>query len=143
MKRVRKKDQISLILGNRPLTVARRLPNPGESQNFMPPETFEFVEMLLDLARPAPRSRVFHKVENELFHRARRLPLIEGGPDSSPLRRQSSEAEDIAVPGDPDAQIRRIHVTDKFQQPHQCEERVAGDPPGAKSAVKLKAGIVH
>ena len=108
----------------------------------MPPEALEFVEMLLDLARPAPGPRVFHEVEYEFFHGERRLPLKEGGPDSSPLRRQSSEAEDVAVPGDPAAPIRGIDVTDEPQQPHQSEERVASDPPGAKRAVKLKAGTL-
>ena len=108
----------------------------------MPPEALEFVEMLLDLARPAPGPRVFHELEDEFFHGERGLPLIEGGPDSGPVRRQSSEAEDVAVPGDPVAAIRGIDVTDEPQQPHQREERVASDPPGAKRAVKLEAGTL-
>src|SRR5437879_2865295 len=106
----------------------------------MRPEAVEFVEMLLDLARPTPRTRVLHELEDELFHGEGGLPFIEGGPDSGPLRRQSSETEDVAVRGDPVVAIRGIDVTDKLQQPHQREERVAGDPPGAKRAVKLKAG---
>ena len=71
----------------------------------MPPETLEFVEMLLDLARPAPGPSGFHEAEDELFHGDCRLTLIEGGPDSGPVRRQSSEAEDVAVPEDPAAAI--------------------------------------
>src|SRR5207249_5279 len=109
----------------------------------MPPETLEFVEMLLDLARPAPGPSVFHEVEDELFHGDCRLTLIKGGPDCGPVRGQSSEAEaeDVGVPGnDRAAAIRRIDVTDEPQEPHQCEERVASDPPGTKRAVKLEAG---
>src|SRR5437899_9274831 len=98
----------------------------------MPPEALEFVEMFLDLARPAARPSVFHEVEDELFHGEYRLTLIEGGPDSGPVRRQSSEAEDVAVPGDPAAAIRGIDVADGPQEPHQREERVASDPPGTK-----------
>src|SRR5439155_7404133 len=77
-----------------------------------------------------------------LFHGDYRLPLIEGGPDSGPVRRQSSKAEDVAVPGDAAAAIRGIDVTDEPQEPHQCEERVASDPPGAERAVKLEAGTL-
>src|SRR6266446_5132547 len=108
----------------------------------MPPETLEFVEMLLDLARPAPGPSGFHQAEDELFHGDCRLTLIEGGPDSGPVRRQSSEAEDVAMPGDPAAAFRGIDVTDEPQEPHQREERVARDPPGEKRAVKLEAGIL-
>src|SRR5438067_8288071 len=106
----------------------------------MPPEALEFVEMLLDLARPAPGPCIFHEVEDQLFHGERGLPLIEGGPNAGPLRRQSSETEDVAVSGDPVAPIRGIDVSDQPQQPHQREERVASNPPGAKRAMKLKAG---
>src|SRR5437899_13041546 len=108
----------------------------------MPPETLEFVEMLLDLARPAPGPSFFHEVEDELFHGECRLPLIEGCPDSGPVRRQSSEAEEVAVPGDPAAASRGIDVTDEPQEPHQREKRVARDPPGTKRAVKLEAGAL-
>ena len=108
----------------------------------MPPEALEFVEMLLDLAGPAPGPRVFHEVEDEFFHGERGLPLIEGGPVSSPLRRQSSEAEDVAVPEDPTAAIRGIDVTDEPQEPHQREERIPSDPPGTKRPVKLESGIL-
>src|SRR5262245_27327001 len=108
----------------------------------MPPETLEFVEMLLDLARLAPGAGVFHEVEDELLHGECRLTFIEGGPDSGPVRRQSSEAEDVAVPGDPAATIRGIDVTDEPQEPHQREERVASDPPGTKRTVKLEAGTL-
>src|SRR5215831_5471070 len=108
----------------------------------MPPETLEFVEMLLDLARPAPGPSVFHEVEDELLHGECRLTLIEGGPDSGPVRRQSSKAEDVAVPRDPTTTIRGIDVTDEPQEPHQREERVACDPPGTKRAVKLEARIL-
>src|SRR5262245_60789875 len=107
------------MLENRPSRVAGRLPNLGESQNLMPPETLEFVEMLLHLAPPAPGPSVIHEVEDEFFHRERRLTLIEGGPDSGPVRRQPSEAEDVAVPGDPVAATHGIHVTDELQEPHQ------------------------
>src|SRR5262245_4721389 len=127
------------MLGNRPLCVAGRLPNLGESQNLMPPETLEFVEMLLDLARPAPGSSVFHEVEDELLHGECRLTFIEGGPDSGPVRRQSSETEDVAVTRDPPAAIRGISVTDEPQEPHEGEERVASDLPGTKRAVELEA----
>src|SRR5262245_18246262 len=106
----------------------------------MPPETLEFVEMFLDFARPAPGPSVFHEVEDEFFHGECRLTLIEGGPDSGPVRRQSSKAEDVAVPGDPAAAIRGIDVTDEPQEPHQPEERVASDAPRTKRAVKLEAG---
>ncbi len=105
----------------------------------MLPEPVEFVEMLLDLAGPAPGPGVLHELEDELFHGEGGLPLIEGGPASSPVRRQSSETENIAVPGDPVAAIRGIDVTDEPQQPHQREKRVTSDPPGAKRAVKFKA----
>ncbi len=108
----------------------------------MPPETLEFVEMLLDLARPAPGPGFFHEGEDELFHGECRLTLVEGCPDSGPVRRQSSEAEDVAVLGDPAAAIRGIDVTDEPQEPHQREERVASDPPGTKRAVKLEAGTL-
>src|SRR5579862_5120587 len=120
------------MLGDRPLRVAGRLPDLGESQNLMPPETLEFVEMLLNLARPAPSPSVFHEVEDELFHGECRLTFIEGGPDSGPVRRQSPEAEDVAVPGSLAAAIRGIAVTDEPQEPHQCEERAASDQPGTK-----------
>jgi hypothetical protein len=46
------------------------------------------------------------------------------------------------VPGDAAAAIRGIDVTDEPQEPHQREERVASDPPGAERAVKLKAGTL-
>src|SRR2546427_5223509 len=130
------------MLGNRPLRAAGRLPSLGESQNFMPQETLEFVEILLDFARPTPGSSIFYEVEDELFHGECRLTLIEGGPDSGPVRRQSSEAEDVAMPGDPAAAFRGIDVTHEPQEPHQREERVASDPPGAKRAVKLEAGTL-
>src|SRR5262245_3834638 len=108
----------------------------------MPPETLEFVEMLLDLTRLAPGARAFHEVEDELLHGVCRLTLIEGGPDSGPARRQSSEAEDVGVFGNPAATLRWIDVTDESQEPHQREERVASDPPGTKRAVKLEAGTL-
>src|SRR5437870_2791051 len=108
----------------------------------MPPETLEFVEMLLDLIRPAPGASVFYKLEDELFHGEWRFTLIEGGPDAGPVRRQSSEAEVIAVPGHPAATIRGIGVTNEPQESHQREERVASDPPGTKRAVKLEAGTL-
>src|SRR5262245_39765323 len=108
----------------------------------MPPKTREFVEMLLYLAWPAPGCRAFHELEDELFHGECGLPLIEGGPDSSPVRWQSPEAEDVAVPGDSAAAIRGIEMTDEPQEPHQSEESVAGDPPGTKRPVKLEAGIL-
>ena len=108
----------------------------------MPPEALELVEMLLDLAWSVSCPRVLHETENELFHGERGLSFIEGGPEVSPLRRQSSETEDVAVPGDPVAAIRWIGVTDESQQPHQREEGVAGDSPGAKRPVKLKAGTL-
>ena len=98
--------------------------------------------MLLDLARPAPRPSVFQEVEDELFNGECRLTLIEGGPDSGPVRRQSSKAADVAVPGDAVATIRGIDVTDEPQEPHQREERVASDPPGAERAVKPEAGTL-
>src|ERR1051326_5270791 len=107
----------------------------------MPPEEVEFVEIFLDLARPAPGPG-FHKAEDELFHSERGFPFVEGGPDFSPFRRQSSEATDVAVFWDPLAAIRRIDVADEPQEPHQREERVASDPPGTKRAVKLEAGIL-
>lgn len=107
----------------------------------MPPETLEFVEVLLDLTRPVPRPSVFHQFEDEFFHGERRLTPIKGAPHSGPVQRQSSEAEDVAVSGDA-AAIRRIDVTDKPQKPHQREERVASDPPGAEGAVELEARIV-
>src|SRR2546425_5135302 len=106
----------------------------------MPPETLEFVEMLLDLVRPTPCTSFVHEVEDELFHGECRLTLIEGGPDSGPARRKSSEAEDVTVPADPAAAIRGIDVTDEPQEPHQREKRVASDPPRTKRAVKLEAG---
>jgi hypothetical protein len=53
------------MLGNGPLAAASCLANVGESQDFTPPEALEFVEMLLDLARPAPGSRFFHEVQDE------------------------------------------------------------------------------
>src|SRR5439155_10888817 len=109
----------------------------------MLPEMLEFVEMLLDFARPEPRPSVFHQVEDELFHGECRLTLIEGGPDSGPVRRQSSKAEDVAVFGDAAAAIRGIDVTDELQEPHQREERVAGNPPGAEGAVKLETGTLR
>ena len=127
------------MLGNGPLAAASCLANVGESQDFTPPEALEFVEMLLDLARPAPGACVFHKVENELFHCECRLTLIERGPDSGPMRRQPSEAEHVAVPGHPAATIRGIDVTDEPQEPHQREESVASDAPGTKRAVKFEA----
>src|ERR1051325_2828103 len=105
----------------------------------MPPETFELVQVLLNLAWPAPRSRLFHQVEDELFQGERRLTLIEGGPDSRPMRRQSSEAEYVAVLENPAAAIHRIGVAHEFQQPHQSEKRVAGDPSGTKRTVELKS----
>src|SRR2546426_6684101 len=108
----------------------------------MPPETLEFVEMFLDLARPAPGPGFFHEGEDELFHGECRLTFVEGCPDSGPVRRQSSEAEDVAVLGDPAAAIRGIDVTDEPQEPHEREERVASDPPGTKRAVKLEAGTL-
>src|SRR5437870_10766332 len=108
----------------------------------MRPETLQFVEMLLDLFRRAPGASVFHEVEDELFHGECRLTLIEGGPDAGPVRRQSSEAEHVAVPGDATAATRWIDVTDEPQEPHQREERVASDPPGTKRAVKLEAGTL-
>ena len=108
----------------------------------MRPETLQFVEMLLDLFRPAPGASVFHEVEDELFHGECRLTLIEGGPDAGPVRRQSSEAEHVAVPGDATAATRWIDLTDEPQEPHQREERVASDPPGTKRAVKLEAGTL-
>src|ERR1041385_6213046 len=139
---VRKEDEISLILGNRPRTAACRLPNLGERQNLMPPEAVEFVEMFLDSARPVPGSGVFHEVEDELFTGESGFPLVKGGPGISPVQRQPSEAKHIAVFGDPAAAIRGIDVTDKPQEAHQREERVSGDPPGAKRAVKLEAGTL-
>ena len=108
-----KRYEIPLVLGNRPLRVAGRLPNLGESQNLMPPKTLEFVEILLDLARPAPGASNFHEIEDELFHGECRLTLIEGGPDSGTVRRQSSKAEDVAVPRDPAAAIGGIDVTNE------------------------------
>ena len=57
--------------------------------------------MFLDSARPVPGSGVFHKVEDELFNGESGFPLIKGGPDFSPVQRQPSEAEHIAVFGDP------------------------------------------
>ena len=96
------------MLGNRPLRVAGRLPDPGESQNLMPPETLEFLKMLLDLARPVPGAGVFHELEDEFFHGHCRLTLIERGPSSGPVRRQFSEAEEVTVPGDPAAVIRGL-----------------------------------
>src|SRR5689334_291021 len=103
------------MLGNRPLFVAGCLPNLGEGQNLIPPETLEFVEMLLDLARSAPGPSAFHKLENELLHGECRLTFIEGGPDSGPVRWQSSKTEEVAVPRDPPAAIRGISVSDKPQ----------------------------
>src|SRR5438093_3911303 len=108
----------------------------------MPPETLEFVEMLLDFAGSAPGSTAFHEVEDELFQGECRLPLIEGGPDCGPVRRQSSETEHVAIPGHPPAAIRGVEVTDEPQEPHQREERVASNPPGTKRAVKVEAGIL-
>src|SRR3989442_7639052 len=103
----------------------------------MPPETLEFVEMLLDLARPAPGPGGFHEDEDELFHGDCRFTLIEGGPDSGPVRRQSSEAEDVGVPGHPAAAVRGIYVAGKPEEPHQREESVASYAPRTKRAVKL------
>src|SRR5207244_7822707 len=91
---VTEKDQISLILRNRPLRIAGRLANLGESQNLMSPEALDFIEMLLNLARPPSGSSLFHEVDDELFHGECRLTLIERGPDCRPVRRQSSEAEE-------------------------------------------------
>src|SRR5262245_55643105 len=108
----------------------------------MPPETLEFVEILLDLAPPAPGPSAFHEVEDELLHGESRLTPIEGGPESGPVRRQSSETEDVAVPGHSAAAIRGISMTDEPQEPHQREERVASDLPGTKRAVKLEAGPI-
>src|SRR6185436_11049715 len=105
----------------------------------MPPESLEFVEIFLDLARPVPGACLFHEVEDELFHGECRLTFIERSPDSGPVRRQSSEAEDVAVP-DPAAALCGIDVTDEPQEPHQREERVSSDPPGPKGAVKLETG---
>src|SRR5207249_7846943 len=85
---------------------------------------------------------VFYKLEDELFHGECRLTLIEGGPDAGPVRRQSSEAEVVAVPGHAAATIRGIDVTDEPQESYQREERVASDPPGTKRAVKLKTGAL-
>src|SRR5436190_1473437 len=59
-----KKEQVSLLLRNRPLPTTCRLPGPGEGQNLMPPETFEFIEILLDIARPAPSPRFLHEVKD-------------------------------------------------------------------------------
>src|SRR5215510_3171715 len=101
----------------------------------MSPEAFEFVEVLLNRARPTPGASFFHKIQDELFHGKGRLPFIEGGPDSGPVRRQSSEAEEVAVPWDPAPAIRWIDVTDELQKPHQGEERVASDPSGTKGAM--------
>src|SRR5262245_31973738 len=106
----------------------------------MPPEALELVEMVLDLARPVPGASVFDKVEDELFHGECRFSLIEQFPESSPFRRKSSEAEHVAVPGDPPAATRGIDVTDEPQQPHERKEGVASDLPGTKRAVKLEAG---
>ena len=106
----------------------------------MPPEPLQFVEMLLDLARPAPRSSVFHEIEDKLFHREWGFPLIKGRPGSRPVHRQSSEAVDVAVSGDPVAATRRIDMTDEPQQPHQREECISRDPPRAKRPMKLESG---
>ena len=115
---IRDKDEISLILGNRPITATRRFPNLRESLNLMPPKTLEVVEMLLDLAWHTPGPRSVYKIEDEFFHGECGLPFIEGGPDFSPIRWQSSKAEDVAVPGDSAAALRRIDMTDELQEPH-------------------------
>src|SRR5262245_20725374 len=107
----------------------------------MSPEALELVEMLLDLARPAARPGFFHEVEDEFFHCEWRLSFIEGGPDAGPVRRQSSEADDVAVLWYRLAAIRRIDMPDETQKPHQPEERVTGHPPGAKRPMKLEAGV--
>src|SRR5262249_53922009 len=124
-------------------SVAGRLPNFGESQNLMPPETFEFVEMLLHLTRLAPSRTALDEPEDELFHGECRLTFIKGCPNSGPVRRQSSEAEHVAVPEGQLAATRRIYVTDEPQEPHPREERIASDPPGTKRTVKLEAGPLH
>jgi len=98
--------------------------------------------MLLDLARPAPGPSVFHEAEDELFHGECGFPFIEGGPNSSPVQRQSSEAEDVAVPRGSVAPIRGIDMTDEPQEPHQREESVSSNLPGAKRPMKLEAGIL-
>ena len=79
----------------------------------MPPEALEFVEMVLDFARHMPSPSVFREVEDEFFHGKYGLPPVEGGPDPRPVRRQPSEAEDVAVPGDPATAIRAVDVTDE------------------------------
>src|SRR5436189_6311886 len=107
----------------------------------MPPEAFEFVKMFLNFARPVAGSGILHQFDDEFFDGACGLPLIKGRPLFSPLRRQSSETEDVAIPKNPVATFleaspcrarasrRRICVTDELQQPHQREERVARDSP--------------
>src|SRR5215510_8768358 len=108
----------------------------------MPPEALEFVEMLLDLACPAAGPSVFHEPEDELFDDECGFPLIKGGPNNGPVRRQSSEAPDVAVPRGSVAAIRGIDMTDEPQEPHQREEGVSRDLPGAKRPMKLEAGIL-
>src|SRR6187431_3365699 len=108
----------------------------------MLPEALEFVEMLLDLARFPPCPGVFHELEDELFHGECGLPLVERGPGSGPVRRQFSEAEDVAVSEHPVAAIRGIDMTDVPQEPHQRKERIASDPPGAKRTVKFETGTL-
>jgi hypothetical protein len=107
----------------------------------MPPEALEFVEILLHLVRTAPGSRFLHKVEDKFFKRECGLSFIEGGPGFRPVRRQSSEAEEVTMPGDPVAAARGIDVTDEPQQSHECEEGVARDPSGTKRSMKIKTGM--
>src|SRR5262249_40151225 len=107
----------------------------------MPPKTLEVVEIVLDLSSPAPGRRFVEEVEDEFFHGEYGLAFIEGGPNFRPVRWQPSEAEEVAVLGESAPPIRRIDVANKPQQPHQSEERIAGDPSGTKRPVKLEAGI--
>ena len=108
----------------------------------MPPEAFEFVEILLHLVTSAPGAGALHEAEDEFFHRECGFSFVERGPDFTPVQGQSSEAEYVAVPGNPVAVSGRIDVPDKLEKPHQREERVSSDAPGAKRAVKLKTGTL-
>src|SRR5262249_40131942 len=102
------------MLGNRPLTTVRCLPSTGECQCLNAPESPEFVQMLLNLTLLAPCSCILHEVENQFFQSQCRLAFKKGRPEAGPIRRDSSEAEHVAVSGDLMPQPCRIQMSCKF-----------------------------
>lgn len=85
----------------------------------MPPEALQLVDMLLDVLCLAPGRRVFQQAEDEIFQNVTRFSFVERDPTIRPTRRQSSEAEDVAMPGNSAPPARTVGVPDESQQPHE------------------------